>query len=126
MEYYIEKSYPDLRKCINLLQKNSISGKLTIENDDIENKDYLTDMIDLFKQGKYLEARKLIVSQASIDEYPEIYRFLYQNLNLWGDSQEIQDNALLIIRNGIVNHQLVADVEINLAATLCELARLCT
>ena len=53
-----------------------------------------------------------------------IYRWLYDNLDLLGDSEEAKDSAVLIIKQGLVDHALVADPEINLSATLIKLARL--
>lgn len=124
LEQFVQETYPDLRKCINNLHRDSFSGKLTVTKTVENSKDYLISMVTLFKQEKYLEARKLIVSQAPLEEYPEIYRFFYENLDLWGKTQEEQDTALLIIRKGLVNHSIVGDVEINLAATLCELTKI--
>jgi hypothetical protein len=49
---------------------------------------------------------------------------MYDNLDLWGSTPESQDQAIVVIRNGLVNHNSVADVEINLSATLIELAQL--
>lgn len=122
---YIEKTHPDLRKCINLVQQNVMDGRLTrIGNSDSATKDYFLEMADLFKAGQYTEARKLIVGQASPEEYEEIYRFFYSNLELWGSDPSVQDEAILVIRRGLVNHGMVSDVEINLAATIIELAAL--
>ena len=120
---YVDATYPDLRKCIGLLDQNTKKGVLCPPEEDTSGtgKDYLTGMVDLFKQKKYIAARTLIVEQAQAEEYPEIFRFLYKNLDLWGSEQSQQDDALLIIRRALVNHALVADVEINLAACLCEL-----
>jgi hypothetical protein len=49
---------------------------------------------------------------------------MYDNLDLWGDTPERQDQAIVIIRNGLVNNNAVADVEINLSATLIELGQI--
>jgi hypothetical protein len=46
---------------------------------------------------------------------------MYRNLELWGDSPAQQDQALLIIRDGMVKSVSCADPEINLSATLVEL-----
>ena len=54
----------------------------------------------------------------------EVFRWMYDNLDLFASSDELQDRAIVIIRNGLVNHSMVADAEINLSATLCELAEL--
>ena len=119
---YVEQTYPDLRKCINLLQQNCRDGVLhapvATEN---SGKDYLYEMANLFKSGRVTEARKLVVAQAPADEYEEIYRFMYKNLELWGDDEAQQNEALVIIRDGLVSHGLVADIEINLAATMAKL-----
>jgi len=53
----------------------------------------------------------------------EIYRWLYDNVELFGNDEQ-QDNAVLTIKQGLVDHALVADAEINLAATLIRLGRL--
>jgi hypothetical protein len=45
-------------------------------------------------------------------------------LELWSRDPERQDQAIVIIRNALVNVPLVADQEINLSARLIELAGL--
>jgi len=57
------------------------------------------------------------------EEMDEIYRWLYDNIELFGNEEQ-QDSAVLIIKQGLVDHALVADPEINLAATLIRLARI--
>lgn len=122
MEEYVAMTHPDLRKCINLLQQNVRDGKLqSPQKADSGSKDYLLEMANLFASGQYTAARKLVVAQAQPEEYGEIFRFMYKNLEFWGNTEEQQNEALLIIRKGLVNHGLVADVEINLAATIVEL-----
>jgi len=49
---------------------------------------------------------------------------MYDNLDLWSNEPEKQDQAIVIIRNGLVNIPMVADQEINLAATMIELSQL--
>lgn len=124
LDTFVKATYPDLRKCINMVQMNSISGALhTPEKSDTGDADYKIEMVDLFKKGKISEARKLVCSQARPEEMEEIYRWLYENITIFGDEQQ-QDSAILIIKQGLVDHTLVIDPEINLAATLIRLARL--
>jgi hypothetical protein len=78
----------------------------------------------LFKKGKISEARKLLCSQARPEEMEEIYRWMYDNIELFGSDEEKQDSAVLIIKQGLVDNASVADQEINLAATMIRLARL--
>jgi DNA polymerase III delta prime subunit len=124
LDTYVKAYYPDLRKCINTVQLESQTGTLVNKNaDDGSSDDYKLKMVDLFKAGKITEARKLICSQVLPEEMDEIYRWLYDNVDVFGNEEQ-QDSAVLIIKQGLVDHALVADPEINLAATLIRLGRL--
>jgi DNA polymerase III delta prime subunit len=121
---YVKACYPDLRKAINTVQMRSTSGTLEAPKAEDTESDYKLAMVDLFRQGRLREARTLIIKQISLEEYEDMYRFMYRNLDLWGKDEDAQDQALLLIRKGLVNHGLVADPEINLSATFVELERL--
>ncbi len=54
----------------------------------------------------------------------DTYRWMYDNLDLWGSTQEKKDAAIVVIRNGLANLPLVGIPEISLAATLVELSSL--
>jgi len=124
LDTYVKGTYPDLRKCINNVQMNSLAGQL-ISPDAVEGSaDYRIEMVDLFKRGKIQEARKLLCSQARPEEMEEIYTWMYNNITLFGKDEQTQDNAVLIIKQGLVDHVSMADPEINLAATMIRLARL--
>ncbi len=121
---YIDASYPDLRDCIGSVELNTVGGVLQPKpKTDKKSLDWLIDAVTLFKKNQHTAARKMIIDQASVDEYPDVFRFLYQNLEVFGD-QDQQDDALVIIRDGVYRDAIVADREINLSATMCELARL--
>ena len=122
LDTFVKATYPDLRKCINTVQMNSLDGRLhTPEKGDTGEADYKIEMVALFKAGKISEARKLVCSQARPEEMEEIYRWLYDNITIFGD-EATQNKAILIIKQGLVDHTLVIDPEINLAATLIRLA----
>ena len=70
------------------------------------------------------EARKLVCAQARPEECEEIYRWLYDNLDIISKDEDSQDKAILIIKQGLVDHSFVADPEINLASVMIKLARL--
>jgi hypothetical protein len=75
----------------------------------------------LFKAGNIKQARQLLCSQAEAEEMDGIFRWMYDNLDLWAKTEDGQDQAILIIREGLVNHSMVGDAEINLSATLVKL-----
>jgi DNA polymerase III delta prime subunit len=125
LDTYVKVTYPDLRKCINFVQQNCRDGKLLgADASDAGVADYKIQMVELFKQGKIPAARKLLCGSARPEEMGDIYRWMYDNLDLFGKEDEVKDQALLIIKQGLVDHALIADPEINLAAVLVKLARL--
>jgi DNA polymerase III delta prime subunit len=124
LSLYVKACYPDLRKAINTVQMRSTSGRLEAPKVEDTESDYKLAMVDLFRQGRIREARNLIIKQISLEEYEDMYRFMYRNLDLWGHDVDTQDSALLLIRKGLVNHSMAADPEINLSATFVELERL--
>jgi DNA polymerase III delta prime subunit len=124
LDNYVRATYPDLRKCLNQVQVNSSTGKLinTASTSDGEDS-LLAEATQLFKSGKIIEGRQQLLQYLAL--YPsrieDTYRWMYENLDLWGNSQERKDASIITIRNGLANLSLVGIPEINLAATLIEL-----
>jgi replication factor C small subunit len=124
LDTYVKVTYPDLRKCINMVQQNSTDGTLvSASQGDSGGADWKIQMVELFKEGKIVDARKLLCGTVRAEEMEDVYRWLYDNVNLFG-SDAAQDDAILIIKQGLVDHTSVVDPEINLSATLIQLARL--
>ena len=126
LDTYVRATYPDLRKCLNQLQVNSSTGKLLeLQNVASGEEELLVEATELFKKGKIIEGRQQLLQYLSL--YPsrieDTYRWMYENLDLWGNTQEKRDASIIIIRNGLANLSLVGIPEINLAATLIELTQ---
>jgi DNA polymerase III delta prime subunit len=122
---YIEAAYPDLRKCIGLVEQNTVEGRLCAKpKSDHAAHDFMFEVVEMFRKRQHTAARKLIISQASPEEYDDIYRWLYRNVELFGDTPDQHDDALIIVRDGLYKSKFVADEEINLSATICEMVRL--
>lgn len=125
LDTYVKVTYPDLRKCINMVQQNCRDGKLLAPSKaDAGMEDWKIKMVELFKAGKISDARKLICSSARPEELESVYRWMYDNLDVFSKDEEMQDQAVIIIKQGLVDHTLIADPEINLSATLIKLAKL--
>jgi len=124
LDSYVRATYPDLRKCLNQLQVNSSTGKLLPpQNQGTSEDGLLVEASQLFKSGKILEGRQQLLQYIAL--YPtrieDTYRWMYENLDLWGKSNEQRDASIIIIRNGLANLSMVGIPEISLAATLVEL-----
>jgi DNA polymerase III delta prime subunit len=125
LDSYVKATYPDLRKCLNLLQANSTTGNLMKPNEnDRSVKDWRLDAVSLFKTGDFNAARKIICNQANNEDIPGLFEWMYNNLDLWSSTSEGQDRAIIIIRDAIVSSSLVTDQEINLSACFAELKQI--
>ena len=126
LDNYVAATYPDLRKCLNQLQVNSSTGKLLpVQNATGDQDAMLVEITELFRNGQILQARQQLLHFLSLNptRIEDIYKWMYQNLDLWGKDQLQKDTAILTIRNGLANLSLVGIPEINLAATMIELTR---
>lgn len=125
LDAYVRATYPDLRKTINSVQQNVNDNRLISPNDSEElASDWRLQMIGLFREGKLADARKLICSRATPEDYDDLYVFLYRNLDFFGKTDAEQDAAVVIIRNGMVKSTMCADPEICFSATCIELENL--
>jgi len=123
---FVKATYPDLRKAINTAQQYSRSGKLEMPaaGQGTDSSEWKLEAIAMFQNGKVRQAREMICKKITLEEYEEVYKFLYRNLSFWGDDEDSQDAAIIIIKEGMVNHSLCADPEINLSATIVKLDRM--
>ena len=109
---------------MNQLQVNSNTGKLVPPHaEGLSEDELLLSATELFKQGKILEGRQQLMQFIAL--YPtrieDCYKWMYDNLDLWGKTNQTRDAAIIHIRNGLANLPLVGIPEICLAATLVEL-----
>jgi len=126
LEKFVKATYPDLRKAINTAQQYSSTSTLTLPaaGQSTDTSEWKLEAIAMFQNGKIRQAREHICKKIGLEEYEEVYRFLYRNLEFWGDDEDTQDAAIVIIKDGLTNHSLCGDPEINLSATIVRLDRL--
>ena len=121
LDSYIQSSYPDMRKCINQISQNITNNTLKPLTSKTSNtKDYLTESLQLFIDGKINEARKIIISNVREDEYVDVFRWMYENIELFDPDENNQSKILQVIKQGLVDHAICADPEINLSATIVQ------
>lgn len=124
---YIDSTYPDFRKTINLLQQSIIDGKLVKLEDSIDGTaGYKVMIIDALKENRIRQMRELIVKQIPDDEIDEFFTFLYQNAEMFTTDEILLLKIKVKIRDGVVKDKTVADRELNLSALLCEIDLICS
>lgn len=124
LDGYVAVGYPDIRKIINLLQQNTIDGKL-LSLDMTETGDYKFKLLELIETGDWINARKLACDQVSTEEWEDVYKFLYENLNKSPSftTRDKWEAGIVIIADHLYKHGLVADPEINAAAMFIRLGQ---
>lgn len=123
---YINHSYPDLRKCINLINQNIVDGKLVqLNKDEALSIDRYKSIFDYLKgKASILETQKVLATTFKDDEFEYCYKILYNNIQMISEDQNKWDKILLVIAEYLVKNDTVAFKDINLMACLTELKSL--
>jgi replication factor C small subunit len=121
LDSYVKATYPDLRKCLNLLDQNSATGELLLTKSSGTGSDFKVKAVEQFKAGNIRQARKTLCDNITAADVDGLIKWSYDNLELWSDTDEGQDQAILYIRDAAARVPLVADPEINLSALFIEL-----
>ena len=79
----INKTYPDIRKTLNLLQSCVKENKLVLNKDIVNQKQYTDQLIDLIKSNnsKAFNQIRQLVADSNIRDYNELYRALFEKID---------------------------------------------
>ena len=64
-----------------------VSGRYFLEKSDAGESDWKLEMTELSQAGQIPKARKLVCSLARPDEMEDVYKWLYDNIELFGDEE---------------------------------------
>ena len=121
----IKSHYPDIRKCINELEKFSKSGILTIESKRDTNE--IMDMIcNNLKSGKTLETRKFLIENEELfdSDHESLLKDLLNHFYNLEIDDTIKKQAILIIADSLFKMLSVTDREICCIACLLQMEEL--
>jgi len=126
LDKYISVGYPDIRKIINLLQQNSLSGSLLNHATEIEAGDYKFKLLDFIGNDNWQDARLLLCANVPAEEWESVYRFLYENIGKSPkfSQQDKYYSAILVIAEFLYKNSICADPEINAAGMLISLSQI--
>jgi replication factor C small subunit len=119
---FIKSNYPDLRKCINELQKFSASGKLILS--DSSNNEVLELIYSEVKNKNIETIRKaLIESEHAFNaDYITLLRTFFNYIDSRETNAELKKLYLLTISEYLYRSSFVVDQEINCYSCLLNLA----
>ena len=125
LDKYVRVGYPDIRKIINTLQQNCNDGKLLPLISEHSAGDYKFELLDLLSTDDWNAARTLTCGEVAAEEWEDVYKFLYENLDKAPKFQtkDKWEEGIIIIADHLYKHSLVADPEINAAAMYIRLGQ---
>lgn len=127
LDKYVTAGYPDIRKIINLVQQNTNDSTLQpLDVVSSEGADYKFQLLELLDNNDWGQARKLVCAEVSNEEWEDLYRFIYQNLDRCTkfQQQDKWEQAITIVADHLYKHTLCADPEINGAAMFIRLGQI--
>ena len=116
----IKKDYPDIRKCINNIQKYSVNGRLMIEKEETD-KAFIDELYEKIEAKQVVKVRKFLVENDDKfnGEYHSLLKLLF---NYTFEKEDLKEDfkreLLIIISEYLYRNTFVLDKEIN-AFTCC-------
>lgn len=120
---FIKTAYPDLRKCINEIQKNVNKNTLYLD-DLVKIKDaFVENLYKITTQGLAMKARKKVIENEHVfgGDYNELLRSLFNHIDASSTPSDKKSQQLLVVSEHIYRSVFVADPEINFYACLLSL-----
>ena len=121
----LKANYPDLRKAINELQKQSSTGTLKL-HDEQTNKLFVDNLIKLIRSGQSMKIRKSVIESEHIfaGDYISLLRSLFNAVE-GSNLPDIQKKeCLLVVGEYIYRTAFVADQEINFYTCILALSKI--
>jgi replication factor C small subunit len=117
----VRTNYPDLRKCINEIQKHSTDKVLNIPENKVES--LLSEIFSLVKSKKIQELRKFLIENEGMfnGDYQNLLRKLFNYVDKEEKNTELKKYYLLVLAEHIYRSVFCLDNEINTYACLINL-----
>mgnify|MGYP000420292944 CR=1 FL=1 len=122
----VNQYYPDQRRIINTLQRNSVTGELIIDNQSQLISGYCEKILDQLKSGLDVKNTftniRQIIADSKTRQFDDLFRFLFDHLEEFaGEGKRAQ--MILHIADCQNKSALVIDKEIQVAAMFINILR---
>jgi replication factor C small subunit len=119
----IKKNHPDLRRIINILQTNSLTGKLELSSQNLIEVNYMDEILTELKGNNDIKTTftniRKIITNSKVRSFDDLYRFLYDKLEEYGNGKI--GSIIIIIAEAMRHDALVVDKEINVMSMFVSL-----
>jgi len=119
----INQFYPDIRKMLNTIQLSIQDGEVVIDKSVLVSSNYMTSVLkELTKKKPNWREIRQIIANANIQDFEELYRYLYDNANVYADGRE--GMVAVYINEYSYQSNFRIDKEINAMALIAKLIEL--
>ena len=121
----VNKHYPDIRKILNTCQVNNVDGALKIDKTVLASNSYKDGVLKELKSPSKSSFKNIrqILADSNLDDFEEIYRFLYDNLDEYGKNDLAKAMIIIDIENYMYHANFRIDKEINVMALLASILK---
>ena len=84
----VNQFYPDLRKCLNTIQLSTQDNKLKIDKSILVSSNYMSEVVSELSGKKSWKGIRQIIADANIQDFEELYRYLYTNADKFAPGKE--------------------------------------
>ena len=122
----VNKHYPDIRKILNTCQVNNVDGTLKIDKTVLASNSYKDGVLKELKSPSKSSFKNIrqILADSNLDDFEEIYRFLYDNLDEYGNNDLAKAMIVIEIENYMYHANFRIDKEINVMALLASILKI--
>lgn len=113
--------YPNMRAAISELQRSANGPVLSRVVAAAASSDWEADMQDLIENTPTVDHIRSLVARIRPDDFENVYRFLYERSNIWGD---FEGDAVVTIAEHLWKHSQAGLPDITLTACLIKLTEL--
>jgi DNA polymerase III delta prime subunit len=127
----VNKHYPDVRKILNTCQVNTVDGGandlyLKIDKAILSSNSYKDGVLKELKSPSKSSFKNIrqILADSNLDDFEEIYRFLYDNLDEYGNNDLSKAMIVIEIESYMYHANFRIDKEINVMALLASILKI--
>jgi DNA polymerase III delta prime subunit len=122
----VNKHYPDVRKILNTCQVNTVDSNLKIDKAILSSNSYKDRVLKELKSPTKSSFKNIrqILADSNLDDFEEIYRFLYDSLDEYGNNDLSKALIVIEIENYMYHANFRIDKEINVMALLASILKI--
>ena len=119
----INQFYPDIRKMLNTIQLSIQDSEVVIDKSILVSSNYMASVLkELTKKKPNWREIRQIIANANVQDFEELYRYLYDNANVYADGRE--GMVAIYINEYSYQSNFRIDKEVNAMALIAKLIEL--